>query len=141
LVKIKFKYKQIATSQKPYQFDLMPIIPITLCYKDKRITVEGLVDSGANRCFCPIEIAEALDIPIADCEESAVSGVGGNVRIWLHEVDLSLEHDRCKFCAEIGFGKFDFHGFTIILGQRDFFENVSILFERRKERFELHLPI
>jgi len=66
LVKIQFKYKQIATSQKPYQFDLMPIMPVTINYNNKRIAVEGLIDSGANRCFCPIEIAEALGIPMVD---------------------------------------------------------------------------
>lgn len=115
-------------------------MPITINYDNKRIAVEGLIDSGANRCFCPIEIAEALGIPMVDCEESAVSGVGGSVRIWIQELELSLEHDRCRFCAEVGFGKFNFHGFSMILGQKDFFENVNIFFERRKERFEIYLP-
>jgi len=140
LPKIRYKYKSVVVSDKPYKYDLMPIIPITISHKEKKLNVEALIDSGANRCFCPVEIGQALKIPLEECSKSGLSGIGGSIEIFIHQLDIGLEYGKFKFSADVGFGEFSFPGFSFILGQKDFFENVNIFFERRKEHLELHLP-
>jgi hypothetical protein len=50
------------------------------------------------------------------------------------------EHGTYRVLADVGFGQFDFHGFSCILGQKDFFEKCDVLFQRRKETIELLIP-
>ncbi len=119
----------------------MPIIPITISYRKEELNVEALIDSGASMCFCPIEIGQAIGIQLEKCPKGGLTGVGGTAEIFIHKLDVALEFGKHRISADVGFGKFDFHGFSFVLGQKDFFENVNILFERRKERIELHLPI
>lgn len=117
----------------------MPIIPITISYKNQKINVEALIDSGASMCFCPIEIGQAFGIQLQECPRSMLIGVGGTAEIFLHKLNIELELGKFRFSARVGFGRFDFHGFSFVLGQKDFFENVNILFERKKERIVLYL--
>jgi hypothetical protein len=117
----------------------MPIIPITITLSEKRLDVEALIDSGANRCFCQIEIGEFLNVQLASCSREPVSGVGGSAEVFIHKVKIDIEHGVYILPAEMGFGHFNFHGFSCILGQKDFFENVDVLFQRRKGQIVLQL--
>ena len=122
------------------KYELVPIIPITISYKSNEMTVEALIDSGASFCFCPIEIAKELAIPLERCPVVKLTGVGGTVSVHLHKLNVNLEFGRVIIPSDVGFGKFSFHGFSFVLGQRDFFEKIDILFLRRKGKIELHLP-
>ena len=138
--KINYRYKSLAISAAPVKYDLMPIIPITISLKGKSINVEALIDSGANRCFCPLEIGEALGVQYSACPKEPVKGIGGAGDIYIHDLTIDIEHGIHKFKAAVGFGGFQLHGFSFILRQKDFFENVDILFKRRKETVELIIP-
>lgn len=118
----------------------MPIIPVTISYGAKKFNVEALIDSGANICFCRQEFIHELGIKPEKCRKISVTGVGGSAAVLVHKLVVELEYGKFKFLADVGFGSFVFHGFAFILGQKDFFENVNIFFERRKERIDLHLP-
>jgi hypothetical protein len=140
LPEIHYRYKSIATSLKPAKFELMPIIPITISLGTKHFNIEALVDSGANMCFCQQDLMSQLGIKSDKCQVQSVTGVGGSVQVFVHRLRIGLEFGKYGFDADVGFGPFDFHGFAFILGQKDFFENVSVLFERRKERLHLYFP-
>ncbi len=104
------------------------------------MNVEALIDSGANRCFCQIEIGEVLGVPLSSCPKESVSGIGGLGEIFIYKLTIDIEHGTYRLPAQVGFGQFNFHGFSFILGQKDFFENVDVLFQRRKQTIELLLP-
>jgi len=118
----------------------MPIIPITISYGLRKFNVEALIDSGANICFCQQEFIRELGVEREKCRKISVTGVGGSTDVLVHKLDVELEYGKFKFTTDVGFGPFIFHGFTFILGQRGFFENVSVFFDRKKEHIDLHLP-
>lgn len=118
----------------------MPIIPITISHGADNFNTMALVDSGANMCFCQQDLMGPLGIQREMCREQSVTGVGGSVRVFVHGLRIDVEFGKYTFDADVGFGPFVFHGFAFILGQKDFFENVDVLFERRKERLHLRLP-
>ncbi|OGC42882.1 hypothetical protein A2Y85_02325 [candidate division WOR-3 bacterium RBG_13_43_14] len=101
------------------------------------MNVEALIDSGANRCFCPIEIGKALGVPLSSCPKESVKGIGGSGAVFICELTIDIEHGTYKLPAQVGLGKFEFHGFSFILGQKNFFENIDVLFQRRKEIVEV----
>jgi hypothetical protein len=138
--KVTYKYKSIATSLSPAKFDLMPVIPITVSFKKEKMNVEALIDSGAVRCFCPIEIGRNLGIPLDQCPRGKLFGLGGDIETRIHKIQIAIEYGKYKFPADVDFGEFRFHGFSFILGQQDFFKNVNVNFERRKKRVVLYIP-
>ena len=138
--KVRYKYKAIATSLVPAKYDFMPIIPITICYRNNKLSVMALVDSGAVRCFCHVEVGVQLGISLDECERNSLKGLGGVVPTYIQEIEIDIEHGKYRFAANVDFGVFSFHGFSFILGQKDFFDNINVLFEGRKQRLELHFP-
>lgn len=91
-------------------------------------------------CFCQNEFMPAFGIRPEKCRKISVTGVGGSTEVLVHRISVELESGKFRFKADVGFGSFSFHGFAFILGQKDFFENVNIFFERKKEHIDLHLP-
>lgn len=140
LPKVQYAYKSIAVSLSPLKYELMPIRPVKVSSLKKSLNLEALIDSGANRCFCPIEVGEALAIPFSACPKQSVRGIGGAGDVYIHEVTIDVEHGSYTVKAEVGFGQFEFHGFSMILGQQGFFESIDILFRRRKKQVEIFTP-
>jgi hypothetical protein len=111
-----------------------------MVFKGKFMNVEALIDSGANRCFCQREIGEVLGVPLSSCQKESVSGIGGMDDVFIHNLMIDIEHGAYKLPVEVGLGRFNFHGFSFILGQKDFFENIDILFQRRTGTLQVILP-
>ena len=88
----------------------MPIIPITIAGTARTMNVEALIDSGANRCFCQIEIGEILGVPLASCPKESVSGIGGSSEVFIYKLIIDIEHGTYRLPADVGFGRFNFHG-------------------------------
>jgi len=81
-----------------------------------------------------------LDLCFSSSVKESVSGIGGSGSVYIHKVVIDVEHGTYRVLADVGFGQFNFHGFSCILGQKDFFEKCDVLFQRRKETIELLIP-
>ena len=73
---MKFKYSE-------YLFDdgstiSRPTISITFQHKFESISMEALIDSGADFTILPIEIANILEIDLDSAAKKTFQGAGGN---------------------------------------------------------------
>ncbi|OGC81792.1 MAG: hypothetical protein A2V81_01640 [Candidatus Abawacabacteria bacterium RBG_16_42_10] len=73
---MKFKYSQYPTPDGASLY--RPSIPITFQNGSKSITVEALIDSGADFTVLPIEIAGVLGIKLNIKNKESFQGAGGN---------------------------------------------------------------
>lgn len=132
---MKFTYRKINLkdpfSQKKYI--LRPIIPISLQFKNKSIYYEALIDTGADFCIFPIELADTLGIKLnpdkiiyfSGIDEQPVKGIIARVLLKIGEIKIS---------TKIVFAE---SGSTRILGQRGFFDHFDIKLSYRKKTIEI----
>lgn len=127
---MKFKYKKYG----PHL--LRPVIPITLIAETHSVGYEALVDSGADFCIFPSQLAEILEIDITRSVKKIVSGITGvKEYYYTHAITLSVggwSYDiKAGFLpniAELGYG---------VVGQRGFFDLFIVKFDLLKEEIEL----
>ncbi|OHA73000.1 MAG: hypothetical protein A3A27_00785 [Candidatus Wildermuthbacteria bacterium RIFCSPLOWO2_01_FULL_47_18] len=114
-----------------------PVIPVALHYKDKRVKVFALVDSGADISLFHASLGQALGIDVTGGRKMTFFGIseGAGVEVYMHTIDLEVVGDSTSFEMEVGFT--DSKGVGAILGQAGFFDHFHIKFERDKERVEL----
>ena len=116
-----------------------PVIPIKLKSGGNEVSYEVLVDSGADLCIFDEEIGEALGIDVRKGKQQEVFGVGGKASFYyLHKIKIDV--GGWEYDIEAGFmpnvsGRQVSHG---IVGQRGFFENFTVKFNKRKEEIELN---
>lgn len=125
---MKFKYKKLAPGL------IRPIIPVTLVHKDKEISYEALVDSGADMCVFPAQIGELLGLAVRSGREGPLRGViGKEGKVYYHEIILDIGGNRTKANVGFSYDQTAQHGF---LGQVGTFNIYSVLFQYRKETIE-----
>lgn len=107
---------------------LVSIIPITLSFNDQSFTLDALVDSGADSCLFPGMLGVGLGIEVHKCPKQSITGLGGRVvEARFHKVKLQVGNVECDIYA--GF-TFDTIGISGLLGQRGFFDNFRVTFDR-----------
>jgi len=107
---------------------IIPIIPVTLVGPQKSITVDALVDSGAENCIFPGMLGLALGLDVNRAPKQLLSGLGGRVvEARFHHIELKVGKETIK--AYAGFS-FDTIGITGLLGQRGFFDSFRVVFDR-----------
>lgn len=107
---------------------IVPFIPVTIIYKQKPITIDALVDSGADNCIFPGMLGVALGIDVHNGPKQLISGLGARIiEARFHNVLLRVGNVEIKVYA--GF-TFDTIGTTGLLGQRGFFDNFRVVFDR-----------
>lgn len=127
---MKFKYKKYGPGV------LRPVIPIEIIYKDRAVSYEVLVDSGADFCIFDAQIGELLGIDIKNGERENVGGITGIIEsFYIHLVAIPvggwLYKIRAGFLpniAKMGYG---------IVGQKGFFDIFVVKFDLAKEEIEL----
>lgn len=128
---MKFKYRKI-NLKDPFsskKYILRSIIPVSLRYKDKSIRYEALIDSGADFCIFPIELANNLGIKLNKHKVVYFSGVGDeptkgfikNIILGVGKIDISI---RAVFAESAS---------TRILGQRGFFDHFDVKLSYQKQ--------
>ncbi len=128
---MKFRYKR-------YGKTLRPVIPITLVNKDKKISYEVLVDSGADLCIFDAELAEVLDINLKNAPMREVFGVGGKASVYYFH-KITIEVGGWPYEIEAGFMK-SVAGNVMpygLVGQNGFFDKFTVKFDLTKEEIEL----
>lgn len=121
---MKFKYRKI-NLKDPFsnkKYILRPIIPVSLRFQDKSIHYEALIDTGADFCIFPIELAYNLGMNILKHKIIYFSGVGGKpIRGFIADVTLSV--GEIDVSVKVIFAE---SGITRILSQRGFFDHFDV---------------
>lgn len=132
---MKFKYRKI-NLKDPFsnkKYILRPIIPVGLRYKDKSIHYEALIDTGADFCIFPIELASNLGINILKHKAIYFSGVGSEpIRGFI--VDVTLSIGKIEVLIKAVFAE---SGITRILGQKGFFDHFDVRLSYKKRTIEI----
>ena len=101
-----------------------------------KISVLGLVDSGADTTMLHIQYATALGITLDQTKTRDVMGVGsGKVKVYTAPLKLKIKHFEKK--VEVPAWFVDSENVNILLGQEVFFDLFRIKFERDHDTFEV----
>lgn len=132
---MKFKYRRI-NLKDPFsnkKYILRPIIPVSLRHKGKSIYYEALIDTGADFCIFPIELANNLGIDIKKHRIIYFSGVGGDpIKGFIVEVILGI--GEIDLLTKIVFSE---AGITRVLGQRGFFDHFDVKLSYKNQSIEI----
>lgn len=121
----------------PYQKSdnrYFPVIKLALIHKNSKLTIEALVDSGANISIFGADVAESLGINVESGKEVYLSGVGG--RILGYEHTVKFEIDQLVFAAKVIFSGEFLVSFNLI-GREDIFDKFTICFDEKRKQLEL----
>ena len=97
--------------------------------------VLGMIDSGAAEILLHTGIGEAMGIDIPSGEKVIYSGIGGAIEGYKHTVLMQVRGDRKAHEVTCAFAPIE--GMDALFGQRGFFENYKVVFEKYKNRFEV----
>ncbi|MCH7883140.1 hypothetical protein IIA95_01865 [Patescibacteria group bacterium] len=115
-----------------------PLVLTTISGSKNRRKVYALVDSGALYCIAPIEYAEILGASLDKNKAVPTYGVLGTKQTELAypgKVKVKIEHlDEIEMT--VFFMKTN--AFAFLLGQKDFFDNFRVKFEKDHKTFEIN---
>ena len=132
---LKYDYWPRATD---YGMEHDPIVSVTFVNlgNNKSINVDCLVDSGADDILLHSEFAKILELDVENGEERLYQGIGGKpIKAFLFRLKMQIKGDsssymvRCAFMPDLKRAG--------LLGQKGFFDNYKVVFERAKKRLEL----
>ena len=115
-----------------------PLITVVLRKNDKKRKLFALVDSGADACLFPSDVAEILEIDIKKGERADFIGIGSTKTVfYFHEVEILLGEHQVK--TKVGFSTSAI-GAGGVLGQQGFFENFMVMFDYKNRYVEIKKP-
>lgn len=121
----------------PYQITsgaAYPVIKISLVYKNTKLTVDALVDSGANISIFAADVAESLGIDVESGKEVFLTGVGGRILGYEHFLNVEIAEKRLR-CPVI-FSQEFLVSFNLI-GRKGIFDKFTICFNEAKQVVEI----
>lgn len=98
------------------------------------VDYEALIDSGADDCLFPEELAEIAKISIDKTKGKRFSGLGGSSMVG-YPASVSISLGEYNFSTEIYFSS-NLEGYGI-LGQKGFFDKFRIRFIYSKKMVEI----
>ena len=113
-----------------------PLIQVRISYKNKFLITTSLIDSGSDYCIFPIDYAIALSIPIIKSRSTIFSGFSGESSIlYLYHVNLSIGNYSVKILAGFteSIGMYSYS----VLGQKGFFDNFKVCFDKPNLQIEI----
>lgn len=119
-----FPYRQSPNGQ------LFPVVLLRLYSARKFADSSALIDSGATISIFRPEVAKQLGIEIEKGKEVYLTGVGGRIKGYLH--NLKIEVAGKRFTCPIIFS----YEFTVsfnLIGREKFFKNFVIIFDEKKK--------
>jgi hypothetical protein len=97
--------------------------------------VLGMIDSGAAEILLHTGIGEAMGIDITSGEKVLFSGISGTIEGYKHTVLMQVRGDKKAHEVTVAFAPIQ--GMDALFGQRGFFENYKVVFEKYKNQFEV----
>lgn len=132
---MKLKYRRFSYPAPFSQKNLFrPIVPISLSNKNISLRFEALIDSGADFCIFPTDIAKKIAINYANLKKIYFSSATGEI-VEGFIGKISLDFGEGKFEIKVVFA--DLTGKTGILGQYGFFDKFKVSFDLKKKEIEL----
>jgi hypothetical protein len=118
------------------ELERLPLASVRLACNKNKVKLWALIDSGADFCVFNGEIASILNIELKSGRLIDLSGfVGGTSPAWIHQINLELE-GYPSININAAFTESDMPELSL-LGQRGFFDNFQIRFERYKDLIEI----
>ena len=115
-----------------------PLITVVLRKNEKKRKLFALVDSGADACLFPPDVAEILEIDIKKGERADFVGIGSTkTTFYFHEVEILLGEYQVK--TKVGFSTSAI-GVGGVLGQQGFFEHFLVSFDHKNRYVEIKRP-
>jgi hypothetical protein len=134
---MKFEYRKEPTfwdTSTPWI--LRPIIDVQLSYQKENLQVGAIIDSGADCSVFSAVAARALGIDLQQGEHRQFFGVSEvPIDVYFHPIQFSIAGHKKAVEMEVGFTESS--RVVGILGQRDFFEQYKVTFERYRECIEI----
>jgi len=129
---MSFRYKKEIAGNS---YIVRPKIPVTLFCGEKRIDVEALLDSGADKLFLPKGIADFLGVDYL--KEDKTKGVGGEIKVGVTRLGLIIGNDHESYIlanipAIVPLNEKD--DSFLLIGRSPFFDEFDILFKQRLNR-------
>lgn len=122
----------------PYQAsddEYYPIVKSSLIYKDNKLVLEALVDSGANISVFGEDVADALGLEIESGKKIYLGGVGGRILGYEHFVDMEIGGE--VFRSKVVFSREFLVSFNL-LGREGVFDRFMICFDEKRKLVELN---
>lgn len=131
---MKFRYD---TRYTEHGFEMVPRLPVVFRNpkNGREIPIFCLVDSGASDILITNEIALALGLEVEKGELRVYGGIGGVVKGYMHTINMRVMNDTHEFTVVCGL--LPLPAYDGLLGQRGFFDNYKIVFEKYKKTFEI----
>ena len=116
----------------------LPLLTIVVRHQNRKRKLLALVDSGADACLFPRDVAEILGIDVTAGRRADLTGIGGNrIPFFFHEIEILF--GRFQVRTQAGFAKGSI-GTTGLLGQKGFFDQFAISFHCQDGFFEIRKP-
>ncbi len=131
---MKFRYD---TRYTEHGFEMVPRVPVVFRNprNSREVPIFCLIDSGASDILITTEIALALGIEIERGESRVYGGIGGEIKGYVHLVHIRVMNDKHEFAVQCGV--LPLPTYDGLLGQRGFFDNYKVTFEKYKKVFEI----
>jgi hypothetical protein len=133
--RVRYNYAKIRFGD---QIRLRPMVDVLLLAPNgETIQMSALVDSGADFCLFPLDVAHVLGLDIQTLPSSSTAGVGSASNLtYFADLTINLENGVI-FETRVGFtAGMNRAGFGL-LGQQGFFENYNVEFRHRERVFTL----
>jgi hypothetical protein len=133
---MKFKYRKIPdTTNPPHTYISLPLLQVTLFHGSNHHDVLCLLDSGADECMFHTSIANLLGIDVKSGRPKTHFGIAGqSIDSYMHTIQLQVQGFNERIELEAAFT--DANQASLI-GQRGFFDNYRVTFEKYRGRFEI----
>lgn len=121
----------------PYQkseSQYFPVIKLSLIHKNSKLTIEALVDSGANISIFGADVAESLGITIESGKEVYLSGIGGRILGYEHDIEMEIGDEI--FHSKVVFSREFLVSFNLV-GRTNVFDKFIICFNEKGKEVEL----
>lgn len=111
-----------------------PIIPIRLRYQKIFVILEAIIDSGADWCIFDAGLLDILELPLGSqtkflgAGKEPLQGFKSKVNLTIAGKDFKTE---VLFSPDLGRHSYG------ILGQKGFFDNFKVCFDKSKHQIEI----
>jgi hypothetical protein len=133
---MKFRYtSRFVDDFESVEHDPLLWVSFTSPATGRGAAVLGMIDSGAAEILLHTGIGEAMGIDITSGKKALYGGIGGVIEGYKHTLLMQVRGDRNTYEVECAFAPIE--GMDALFGQRGFFENYKIVFEKYKNQFEV----
>lgn len=133
-----YKYDPMFNGKGAADYCYRPMLDISISSDTQTEVFGALVDSGTDITMVDIELAEILQIDLKNSSKGIASGIGQVKETgYLHTVTLEVIELKEKVITNVLF--VPRLGFSIVLGQSDFFNRFLVTFNKPDHEFTLKI--